>query len=111
MPGSLISSSGSEGTLPSYLLFHHDAGGFVQVDDAPVASQVLSDPDRLRARRIGERVYGRKARQEALVERHGALYLDLLQHHLGDEHPPRVSRTAPRQVAPILLEPGEQSRS
>ena len=81
----------------------------MQIDDAPVTAELLPGPDGLGERRSGERFGGRKSRQEALVERDGSLYLYLLQHYLGDEHPPGVAGAAPRQVPRAFLEPGDQS--
>ena len=90
------------------VLFQYDAGGFVQVDDAPVTAEVLPDPDGLRERRFGERLDRREACQEALVEWDGALHLDLLQHHLGNEYPPGIARSTPRKIPRVVPKPADQ---
>ena len=52
----------------------------------------------------------RKARNEPPVVGHHPLDLGLLEHHLGDEDPPRVPRAAPGQVPPVLGPPLEHRR-
>lgn len=93
--------------LPAVLL-DYDARRAVQAHDPPVAAQVAPDLDRLGRGCVGERPHRREPLQEPLVERDGADHLDLLQHHLGDEHAPRISRAPPRQIPGVLPEPAGQ---
>ncbi len=44
------------------------------------------------------------------VWQNGALDLNLLQHHLRNEHVPWVPRAAPGQIPGVLQKPGEQGR-
>ena len=74
----------------------------------PVAAEVSPRPDGLRARRLGEGPRRGEKGDERFVEGDRARYLDLLEHDFGDEHAPGIAGAPPRQVAPVLLEPGDQ---
>jgi hypothetical protein len=83
----------------------------MQVHHSLVASEVSPRPDRFGDGRVCQCSRGGKPCEKRFVERDCPLYLDLLQHHLGDQHPPRVSRPAPWQVPRVLVVPGDQSRA
>src|SRR5947199_17485 len=61
-----------------------------------------------RGRGAGERVYRRPALEPGQVSRHDSVDLRLLEHHLGDEDRVGVARAAPREVAAVDHEPGEE---
>ena len=92
------------------LVGRHDGHGRpVQVQRAPVVPQPRPQADhRCRSGRRAGRRCG-EGRQEALVVRHHAVHLGLLQHDLGDEDRPGVPRAPPGQVALVLNPPFQQA--
>ena len=91
------------------VLGHHRGGGPVQVQRPTVVAQTgpQSDDRRRSGGAAGRR--GGEGGEEALVVRHDAVHLGLLQHDLGDEDRPRVARLPPGQVAPVFLPPLQQA--
>ena len=83
----------------------HGLGTAPEVERPAVVTQSrpLLD-DRGRAG-VPTRNHGREASEEAMPTGHDPVDLGLLQHHLADQHRPRVARRPPRQVASVLLEP------
>ena len=82
--------------------------GAVERDGATVVAETLPFDDHVGGARGREGGGRRPPGQPALVARHDALHLRLLEHHLGDEDRVRVARPPPREVAPDGAVPREQ---
>src|SRR5204863_4898112 len=78
------------------------------VERAPVVAASPPLANHRGGRGAGDRVYRRPAPEPAQVPRHDSVDLCLREHHLGDEDRVGVARAAPREVAAVSLEPGEQ---
>jgi len=79
----------------------------MEADGTAVVAEALPRADDVREQRRGERLCGRPALEPREVARDDALYLRLLEHHLGDEDRVRIARPPPGQITPVLRVPGE----
>ena len=107
-PGRARSAASSCGTTPA-VVGHHGRRRPVQVQRPPVVAQPRPQADHRRRSRRGAGRRRGEGGQEALVVRHDAVDLGLLQHDLGDEDRPGVTGVPPGQVAPVLLAPLQQA--
>src|SRR5262245_42802187 len=82
----------------------------VQVEGAAVVAEALPLADHVAGRGGRERLDRGPALEESEVARDDARDLRLLGHDLGDEDRVRISGAPPRQVAAVLVEPGEKGR-
>ena len=80
----------------------------LQRQRAAVVAEPAPQRQHVARRRVRQRVHRREARQPALVVRHHAQRLRLLEHHLAHEQRVRVARRAPRQGPAHPLVPRQQ---
>ena len=69
----------------------------------PIVPKSLPGSENISERRRCKLLYGWKLSYERLIKRHYAIYLRLLQHHLGNQNPIWVYGLAPRQLMPTVF--------
>ena len=90
------------------MLFHHDAGGFLQITGAAVVAKPL--PLLEKHRLVGVCKGGNigKGLQETVEIGFDRFHTGLLQHDLGDPYPIRGDALSPRQVSCVGMVPLQQ---
>ena len=85
----------------------HPDGGLVEMLGASRIPQTLPPAQHVAERRSRASLGCREHTEERLPLRNHAIDLRLLQHHLGDEDPPRITLAPPRKIAHSRNTPGE----